>query len=100
MLNHHSLLSNYSNARHLLEWVGAGSPVGQEEGESNSLEDAGKSTNGDGVKWSLLSGDLGDELEIVSICSSSCQNNLQMEQRKRRRSKNQGKRHPCMREFR
>jgi len=45
----------------LLERVGAGSPPGQEQRQSNGLEDAGKSTNGDGVERAFLSGDLSDE---------------------------------------
>lgn len=37
-------------------------PVGEEQGESDCLENAGKSTDGDGVKRTLLGGDLSDEL--------------------------------------
>jgi len=37
------------------------SPPCEEEGESDGLEDTGKSTNSDGVKRALLGEDLGDE---------------------------------------
>lgn len=43
-------------------WVGPGTPVGQEHGQTDGLEDAGKGANGDGVKWALLGEDLGNEL--------------------------------------
>lgn len=46
----------------LLEGVGAGAPVGEEDAEADSLEDAGKSTDGDGVEGTLLSDDLCNEL--------------------------------------
>lgn len=53
----------YEKATDLLEWVGAGSPVGEEHGETDSLEDAGKSADGNGVKRTLLGEDSGDELQ-------------------------------------
>jgi hypothetical protein len=40
-----------------------GSPPGEEKGETDSLEDTGNSTDGDGVERSLLSEDLGNELD-------------------------------------
>ena len=46
----------------LVEWVGAGAPPGQEQGEADGLEDAGKSSDCDGVERALLGGDLSDEL--------------------------------------
>ena len=46
--------------------LGVGSPPCQEQGKTNSLEDTGKSTNGNGIKRSLLSEDLSDELQIIS----------------------------------
>jgi hypothetical protein len=46
----------------LVEWVGVGSPVGEEQAKANSLENASERTNGDGVEWTLLSEDLRDEL--------------------------------------
>lgn len=39
-------------------------PPGHEHAEADGLEDAGKSTNGDGVERALLGEDLGDELDI------------------------------------
>lgn len=53
-----------------LEWVGAGAPVGQEEGQADGLEAAGEGTDSDGVEWALLSEDLGDELRNVSTLSA------------------------------
>jgi len=50
----------------LLEGVGAGAPVSEEQGETHGLEDAGNSADGDGVKRTLLGQDLGDNLNIVS----------------------------------
>lgn len=48
--------------RRLVKRVGAGTPVGEEHAEANSLEDAGNSTNGNCVHGALLSDDLGDNL--------------------------------------
>jgi hypothetical protein len=45
-------------ARRLVKRVGAGSPVCEEQAETDGLEDAGKSTNSDGIKWALLGDDL------------------------------------------
>ena len=50
------------HATDLVEWVGAGAPPCQEDGQTNSLEDAGKSADGNGVEWAFLSEDLCDEL--------------------------------------
>ena len=55
-------LVRHYEARRLVEGVGAGSPVGEEHAETDGLEDAGKSTNGDGVHGALLGDDLGDNL--------------------------------------
>ena len=49
-------------ARRLIEGVGAGSPVGEEQAETDGLKDAGKSADGDGVHGALLGDDLGDNL--------------------------------------
>lgn len=49
----------------LVEGVGAGSPVGEEQAEADSLEDAGNSADGNGVERALLSKDLGDNLMAV-----------------------------------
>lgn len=53
---------------YLVEGVGAGSPVGEEHGETDGLSDAGSSTDGDGVQGTLLGDDLGDDLWEVSDC--------------------------------
>lgn len=56
-------LQTHSNqADDLLEWVGAGTPPGEEHAETDSLEHAGNNTNGDSVEWALLGDDGGDEL--------------------------------------
>lgn len=47
-----------------LEWVGAGSPPGEEEGQADGLEDAGEGANGNSVQRALLGGDLSDELGV------------------------------------
>ena len=39
-----------------------GSPPGEEQTETDGLKDAGESTNGDGIKRTLLSENLRDEL--------------------------------------
>lgn len=44
------------------ERVLAGAPVGEEHGETDSLEDACEGTDGDLLEWALLSGDLGNDL--------------------------------------
>ena len=46
----------------LVEWVVAGTPVGQDQAQPDSLEDACQSSDGNGVHWAFLSEDLGDEL--------------------------------------
>lgn len=53
-----------SNANCLVEWVGVGSPPGEEEGETDGLEDAGEAADEDGVEWALLGEDLCDELGL------------------------------------
>ena len=55
------LLYHYRERR-LVEEVGAGSPVGEEQAEADSLEHAGNSADGDGVHGALLGDDLGDNL--------------------------------------
>ena len=55
------LLYHY-RARRLVEGVGAGSPVGEEQAEADSLEHAGNSADVDGVHGALLGDDLGDDL--------------------------------------
>lgn len=58
-----SLTPHARNHNHLIEGVGAGSPVGEEQAEADGLKDAGKSADGDGVHGALLGNDLGDDLE-------------------------------------
>ena len=75
-------------ARRLVEGVGAGSPVGEEHAETDSLEHAGESTDGDGVHGTLLSEDLGDNLVEVSACSwilIDMQNDVLRDQQRQRR---------------
>jgi len=52
---------------HLVEWVGASSPVSEEQAEADGFEDAGNGADGDGIDWSLLGDDLGDD----GWCSAS-----------------------------
>lgn len=54
-------------ATDLVEWVGAGAPVGEEQAEADGLEDARQGANSNGVEWALLSEDLGDELRVQSV---------------------------------
>lgn len=49
-------------ATSLVEGVGAGAPVGEEDGKTDGLEDAGKGADGDLLEGTLLGGDLGNEL--------------------------------------
>jgi hypothetical protein len=56
----HSL--SYISIKYLVEWVGACSPVGEEQAEANGLEDTAKSADSECVDWSLLNQDSGDEL--------------------------------------
>ena len=51
----------------LVKGVGAGSPVGEEQAEADSLEDTGNGANSNGVKRTLLGEDLGDDLDVVSM---------------------------------
>jgi hypothetical protein len=60
------LLHKPSVTRRLVEGVGAGSPVGKEHAETDSLEDTGNGANGDGVQRALLSEDLGDDLGTLA----------------------------------
>ena len=46
----------------LVEWVGARSPVGQEQTKAHGLEDTANSTNSNCLKGTLLSEDLGYDL--------------------------------------
>jgi hypothetical protein len=54
-------------ARCLVEGVGAGSPVGEEQAKADGLENTGNGTDSNGVERTLLGEDLGDNLFCVSI---------------------------------
>ena len=49
-------------ATRLVERVGASSPPGEEQAEANSLKDAGKGADSNGVHGAFLCDDLRDEL--------------------------------------
>lgn len=46
----------------LVEGVGAGAPPGEEDGKTDSLEDLGSDSDADGVKGTLLSDGLDEDL--------------------------------------
>ena len=52
---------------HLVEWVGSGAPVGQEQAEANSLKDTADNTDSNQVKRSLFADDLSNELDEGSV---------------------------------
>lgn len=45
----------------LVKWVGASSPVGQDDREADSFEELGQSTDANGLEWSPFSENLGKE---------------------------------------
>ena len=51
-----------SRKKYLVEWVGARSPVGQEQTKTDSLEDTANSTDSNCVEGTLLGEDLGYDL--------------------------------------
>ena len=53
---------HYWDIGNLVEGVGAGSPVGEEQAETDSLEDAAHGADGNGISRTLLGDDLGDDL--------------------------------------
>ena len=55
-------LGHAFGAARLVEGVGVGPPVCEEQAEADGLEDAGEGADGDGVKRTPLSEDLRDEL--------------------------------------
>jgi hypothetical protein len=55
-------MSLHTSIDPLVEWVRACAPPGHKHCQTDSLEDASKSANSDGVEWALLGDDLGDEL--------------------------------------
>ena len=65
--NPNSSSSAVPYANHLVEGVGAGSPVGKEQAEADSLKDTGNGTDSNGVKRALLGDDLRDNLACVSF---------------------------------
>ena len=54
-----------TGASRLVEGVGAGSPVSEEQRETDGLECTGKSTDGDSVHGALLGEHLGDNLLLI-----------------------------------
>jgi hypothetical protein len=69
ILDHRSFYSvtkESQKASHLVEWVGAGSPVGQEQAEADGLQDSADNSDGHNIKRTLLGDDLRDELSSVS----------------------------------
>ena len=59
--------SLHSGAKYLVEWVGAGSPIGEEQAKADSLKDTSQGADSDGIEWTLLCEDLRDELRVVSF---------------------------------
>lgn len=59
------VLSFDSYSSHLVEGVGSGAPVGQDQAEADGLEDAGQRTDGEGINRALLQEELRDELEVL-----------------------------------
>lgn len=51
----------------LVKWVVASTPVCQDQAKTDGLEDAGQSSNSDGIEWALLGEDLRDELANLSV---------------------------------
>jgi hypothetical protein len=74
---------------HLVEDASAGSPVGEEERETDGLEDTGEGTDGNGVERALLGKDLGDDLEVVSKASYRVVNRWETYRRSRRSEEDQ-----------
>ena len=67
------LISLYLHIQHLVEWVGSCAPVGEEQAQADSLEDARDNSNGNSVQRSLLSDDLCDDLDTkVSFSFFHC----------------------------
>lgn len=58
-----------TNHKGLVKRVVAGTPVGQDQAETDSLENTGKSADGDRIEGALLCEDLRDELERTSALS-------------------------------
>ncbi len=56
------VIYHHRSSARLVEWVGAGAPPGHEHGETDSLEDAGKSADSNGVERAFFGEDLCNEL--------------------------------------
>lgn len=56
---------NHPNS--LLEWVGAGSPPGEEQSKANCLGNLCEDADADGLEGSLLCDDLAEVLRMVSV---------------------------------
>ena len=59
-------------ATRLVERVGASSPPGEKQAEANSLEDAGKGANSNGVHGAFLGNDLRNELNWLLVSGMTC----------------------------
>jgi hypothetical protein len=70
------LLQALGRVRRLVEGVGAGSPVGEEQAEADGLEDTGNGTDSDGVKRTLLGDDLGDDLHDIRNGIVTCEDGM------------------------
>jgi len=70
LINNHPHYFQTFYTMHLVKWVGAGSPPSEEEGKTNSLDDAGDGANGNSVERSFLCEDLCEELLHISFHNS------------------------------
>jgi len=59
---------DYDRMKDLVEWVGASSPVSEEQAEADGLEETRQDTNGNSVDRSILSDKGGDELKQGAGC--------------------------------
>jgi hypothetical protein len=60
---------SYFRLNTLVEWVGACSPIGEEQAETDGFEHAAKSTNGKGIYRSLLNQDSRHKLLTNSLAT-------------------------------
>jgi hypothetical protein len=72
------LLQTTESTRRLVEGVGAGSPVGEEQAKADGLEDTGNGADSNGIKRALLGEDLGDDLGCVSLVFTKRQKKLRV----------------------
>jgi hypothetical protein len=54
--------STDAGSNFLVKGVGAGAPVGEEDGEADGLEELGDDVQADGLEWPLLGDELSEEL--------------------------------------